>query len=177
MAEFTADQAAVASAMAVQPPPVEIPETPPVAPQAAEEEQPKLDYREFDPRYKEPFTGLLYVGQLDQEFVRYGHTFRIATPRGTERLQVGPITKEFQGTATEELANQAAYVALYLVSVDGQELPKPILLNAKDGALRDRFNWVCENVPRPLMNAIFDQCWILEAEVDATLEAMGKASA
>lgn len=177
MAEFTADQAAVASAMAVQPSAVETPEGPPAAPQAAEEALPKRDYRDFDPRHKESFAGLLYVGQLDDEFVLYGHKFRIATPRQTERLQIGPMTREFQDTSTQELAYQAAVVALYLISIDGQELPQPVLLNIKDGALRDRFNWVCENIRRPIINALFDKCWILEAEVDATLEAMGKASA
>ena len=182
MPQFSADEAQVASAMAgvrqEEPaaPPAS-PEEAPAPPQTAETPEPTLDYREFDPKHREAFTGLLYVGHLDDEFQIYGHTFRIATPTQTERLQVGPVVKEFRDTITNEIAYQAAVVALYLVSIDGQPLPQPILTNAKDAAVRDRFNWVTENLRRPVINAVFERTLILEEEVDMTLEAMGKASA
>jgi hypothetical protein len=176
MPQFSADEAQVASAMAGVRSPA-TPQSAPEPPVTLPEPEPVLDYREFDPKHREAFTGLLYVGHLDHEFQLYGHTFRIATPTQTERLQVGPVVKEFRDTITNEIAYQAAVVALYLVSIDGQALPQPILANAKDAAVRDRFNWVTENMRRPVINAVFDQSMILEDVVDETLEAMGKASA
>jgi hypothetical protein len=182
MPQFTADEAQVASHMAARPEPEAPPEEtapsdPPAAPSEPEPVVAKPDYREFDPKHKEAFSGLLYVGQLDDEFMRFGHKFRIVTPSQTERLQVGPIIKEFRDTITAEIAFQTAIVALYLQSVDDQPLPQPIMINAKDTALRDRFNWVSENMRRQVIYAICDQCMILDDEVDAILDAMGKASA
>lgn len=180
MPQFSADEAQVAAVMAGIQPEATAPAPPdgvPTATLPAEQPEPVPDYREFDPKHKDAFTGLLYVGHLDDEFQIFGHTFRIATPTQTERLQVGPVVKEFRGTITDEIAYQAAVVALYLISIDDQPLPQPILTNAKDAAVRDRFNWVTENLRRPVINAVFERTLILEDEVDMTLEAMGKASA
>lgn len=183
MPQFSADQAAVASVMqqvASVPAQPDASAPPPEAPAASQElaePEVKLDYREFDERHKEAFRGLLYVGHLTEDFTLFGHDFSIATPTQTERLQVGPIIKEFRDTITNEIAYQAAIVALYLVSIDGQPLPQPILTNAKENVLRDRFRWVTDNLRRPVINAVCDRCMILEDEVDMTLDAMGKAQA
>lgn len=173
MPVFDADEALVASAMQPTAPAPETPQGPPEG-----QEQPVTpDYREFDPRHKEAFTGLLYVGHLDDEFPLYGHKFRIATPTQTERLQIGPVIREYTDTLTTDLAWQAAMVAAYLVEIDGHPLPQPIFTDPKENALRARFTWVIDNLRRPVINAVSDRCLILESEVDKVLEAMGKASA
>jgi hypothetical protein len=178
MPQFSADEVAVASVMQqVASTPPDPPSDPPATPEPAEVAAPVLDYREFDPKHKEAFTGLLYVGHLDDEFELFGHRFMIASPTQTERLQIGPIIKEFTDTVTGELAYQAAMVAAYLVKVDGKDLPIPIMNNTRDASMRERFNWVTDNLRRVVINAVSDRCMILESEIEATLEAMGKARA
>lgn len=131
---------------------------------------------EFDPAYRQPFTGLLYIGALTESFELYGHFFTIATPTQTERLQIGLVIKDYQGTVTGEIAYQTALVAAYLVDIDGTKLPEPVLTNPKEIALHDRFRWVSQNMRRIVIDQVFDRCLQLDAQVDATAEAMGKAS-
>lgn len=148
------------------------------APTTASEPIPEEDQmrpREFDPKHREPFLGLLYVGYLDDEVTVYGHKFRLATPTNTERLQIGMVISPWRNTLTEEIAYGQAVVSAFLHSVDGTALPEPVTTNPKDFALRDRFNWVGENLKRPVINALFDACLKLDAQVDEVLAAMGKA--
>lgn len=157
-------------------------ETPPIpvenaipTPPPEPEEDPDLKPREFDPKAREPFIGLLYLGSLDREITLYGHTFLLVTPTNAERIQMGLITREWRDTATEEIALGQALVAAFLQKVDNTPLPEPISPNPKDTALRGRFNWVGENLRRPVIQALFQECMLLDSQVDIALEAMGKA--
>lgn len=141
------------------------------APEPVEEDIP-----EFDPAHRQPFKGLLYVGALTRSFELFGHHFTIATPTQTERLQIGQVIEPFQSTVTAEIAYQTALVAAYLVDIDGTKLPEPVVSNPKETALHDRFRWVSENLRRPVLDRIFDECLQLDHQVDDVLAAMGKAS-
>lgn len=141
------------------------------APQVQEDFTP----REFDPKHKEPFTGLLFVGALTDEFELWGHRFVIATPTQTERMQIGPVIKDYADTIAGEMAYATALVAAYLVSVDGHELPKPVVKDIKETALRDRFRWVSDTLQKPVIDYVFSKCLELDQQVDDVLEAMGKA--
>jgi len=148
-------------------------------PQPAPEPEPEPiqeDVPEFDARHREPFRGLLYVGALTEDFELFGHSFRIGTPTQTERLQIGQVIQPWQGTVTGEIAYQTALVAAYLIEVDGQKLPEPIMTNPKETALHDRFRWVSENLRRVVIDEIFDRCLKLDGKVEDVLAAMGKAS-
>lgn len=134
------------------------------------------DFREFDPRYKDPFTGLLYLGYLENEVELYGHRFRLCTPTQADRLKIGPVIKEYADTATGELAYQCALVAAYLTSVDGQPIAIPIFTSEQAPSVRDKFGWVIENLRRLIISELSDKCFELEDEVAETLKAMGKAS-
>lgn len=134
------------------------------------------DIPEFDPAYRQPFKGLLYVGALTKSFELFGHHFTIATPTQTERLQIGQVIEPFQNTVTAEIAYQTALVAAYLVDIDGTKLPEPVVNNPKETALHDRFRWASENLRRPVLDRIFDECLKLDRQVDDVLAAMGKAS-
>lgn len=142
------------------------------------EPQPEEDLkpREFDPRAREPFHGLLWLGHLVSEVQLYGHLFKLMTPSGTERIQIGQVIAEWRDTLTEEVAFMQATVAAFLISVDGVALPEPVLNNPKETALHDRFTWVGANFKsRALLNELFQQTLILDQESDVALEAMGKA--
>lgn len=175
-----ADEAAHQAFMALpaEPPPPSEPEEQP-APPVPEPEDPSIieeKIPEFDQRYRESFTGLVYVGALTKNVTHFGHHFTLATPTQTERLQMGPVIQPFAQTATGEQAYMTVLVAAYLTQIDGQPLPQPIFNDPKESALADRFRWVSENLRRPVINALFDDCLELDKLVDDVLVAMGKAS-
>lgn len=131
---------------------------------------------EFDEKHRMKFRGMLYVGALTDQFELFGHSFTIATPSETERLQIGLVMQPYQATMTAEIAYQNALVAAYLVDIDGRKLPEPITTDPKDVALLHRFKWVTNNLRRVVVNALFDRCLMLDKQVDEVLAAMGKAS-
>lgn len=131
--------------------------------------------REFDERFKDPFKGLLYLGYLTSEFQIFGHDFKIATPSQMEKLELGNVMRNYKDAITSEIAWQTVYVAMFLVSIDGEELPQPVLTKPKDSALQDRFNWVAMNLRQPVIDRLFTHCLELEQEVQDILEAMGEA--
>lgn len=132
--------------------------------------------REFDPKWRLPFEGLLYVGHLDDTVTLFGHRFVLVTPSSTERTQIGLVIKDFNDTVSFEFAYTCAYVAAFLVSVDGRDLPMPISNDPKDIALRQRFDWVRENLKKQVIDALYNACLVLDDEVGGVLTAMGKAS-
>lgn len=152
------------------------PEPAPAQESAPEPEPPEEDVPEFDPAHRKPFTGLLYVGALTAHVELFGHAFTISTPTQTERLQMGPVIEPYQNTVTAEIAYQTVLVAAYLVDVDKIKLPEPVLINPKETALHDRFRWAMENLRRPVIDKLFEECLKLDRQVDDVLAAMGKAS-
>lgn len=174
MSEYLADSAAQEAAFALPdqsalPVMVEEPTPEPDPPQI------EGQVKEFDPKYKETFTGLLYVGSLTDSFELYGHQFVITTPTQTERLQIGQVVRPYQDTMVAEIAFSTALVAAFLVSIDGKELPQPITTDPKETALQQRFQWVTDHIKRPVIAKLFDKALELDAEVDEVLDAMGKA--
>lgn len=147
------------------------------APAPPTDETPVRDYRpqEFDPRWKEPFTGLLYIGSLTSTETVFGHDFVISTPTQTERMQIGQVIAPYMETVSGNIAYATAFVAACLVSVDGRKLPEPVLNNPKETALHDRFKWVAENLRKPVVDELYGRCLELDMQVDRVLEAMGKA--
>ena len=131
--------------------------------------------RTFDERYREPFTGLLYLGYLEDSFVIWGHQFRITTPSQMEKIQAGVLHAPFVNTLASDIAYQTILVATYLVAVDRHELPRPVLTDPKENAVRDRFEWVAANLRPPVIDRLFARCMILETEVSKVLRAMGEA--
>lgn len=179
MTEPYADDQAFNAAMSL--PPYQPNIAPPLVQEPEDEPEPEAeefyeeDVPEFDPKWKEPLTGLLYVGALTDSFEVFGHRFTIATPTMTEFLQIGQVIEPYQATVMAEVAHQVARVAAYLTSVDGQDMPKPITNDPKETSLHKRFQWVNDTLRRPVINAISDKCFELDAKVEGVLEAMGKA--
>jgi len=144
----------------------------------SDDEQPEHDDlgpRTFDERHREPFTGLLYLGYLEDDVTIWGHHFRIATPTQREKIQAGALHKPYIDTLASEVAYQTILVGAYLVSIDGQELPRPVTNDPKENGVKDRFNWVADNLKGPVIDRLFDRCMILEVQVGKVLRAMGEA--
>lgn len=126
---------------------------------------------EFDPRYREPFIGLLYLGHLRKRVVRFGHSFNLKTPSQRERLEAGILHKKYANTLASEQAWATLVVSLYLESVDDQSLPDPIG-PAVETKIEDRFKWVLDNIKPELIGALFDEVLLLDAEVVAALNEL-----
>jgi len=146
------------------------------APPSADHEESDREHRpvEFDQKWREPFTGLLYVGALTVTEVVFGHEFVLSTPTQTERMEIGQVIAPYVDTVSGQIAYTTAFVAACLVSVDGHKLPEPVM-RGKDTALHDRFKWVHENLRKPVVDELYSRCLELEMKVQQVLDAMGKA--
>lgn len=131
----------------------------------------------FDQKYADPFTGLLYLGALSDDFDWLGHHFVIRTLRDGEKLAVAQIIKPYQDTMGIDRAYAAATVALSIVSVDGDELPIPIGETRRVNEWgHQRFEYVRDNWFSYTVDEVFNRCVALEDLARRVVDAMGKAS-
>lgn len=153
----------------------------PTEPQLATDESDRSDagepepLPEFDPRFKQDFEGLLYLGKLYQSFNWVGHKFVIRTLTTGEILEVGLIHREYVGTISDLKAYQAALVAGCCEEVDGRPIAIPITDDDSDSMLLNRFRYIKDHWFPPTLDVIYDRYMKLEERVNAVLEAMGKA--
>lgn len=145
--------------------PAEVPETPEALP-------------EFDPRFRDDFTGLIHIGALSRNIDFLGHQIRIRTLKSNELLAIGEITKPYLATLSEAKAYTQAVVSMAVMTVDGQELPS---LPLGDGSqvvswAQSRFDWVGDQWHDTVVGAIYNQYLVLAETVNKVIEAMGKAS-
>jgi hypothetical protein len=148
--------------------PVEVPEI-----DADEPNEPSGpdDVSEFDRRHREPFTGLLFLGQLTKTVEHYGHSFEIQTPTQREKIEAGLLHKPYVGSISSEIAWAALSLATYLVSIDGQPLPEPIGPSAKT-KVKDRFEWVLDNLHHDIIEVLFTDCLELDSDVNRVLDEL-----
>jgi hypothetical protein len=137
-------------------------------------EEENQDLSTFDPRYKDPFVGLLYLGSLKKTVKLYGHEFKIETPSQRARIEAGVLHKEFVNTLSAEIGWASLTVASYLQSVDGNPLPAPISTNLRDTGVSDRYDWVVDNLRQPVILALFEECLILDAAAQDALNELSR---
>lgn len=144
------------------------------APQEKPEEAAPLP--EFDPRYRDAFTGLLYLGRLQQTFNLWGHTFVVRTLTTEQLAEVGLIVKPYLGTEMQNAVYQTAVVAAAVVSVDGQPLPGSIEIDNSTELTTVKYPYVAKNWLPAVREEIYNKCFELEILTREVLEALGKAS-
>lgn len=131
----------------------------------------------FDERYREPFTGLVYIGALTKAFSFLGHRIVIRSLKDDEQLAVALLVREYGGTIGEAKAYTRAVVAQCLVSVDGHELPLPLGEGADIGTwAQQRFDWLGRSWYPTTIGAIYEAYLELDETVAQVVDAMGKAS-
>lgn len=130
---------------------------------------------EFDPKVREDFEGLLYLGALTQQFEWMGHTFLIRSLHVGEVLEIGLLHREYVGTITEVKAYQAAVTAACVVQIDKRRMPFPITTDDEDTLLRNRFQYVLDHWFTPTLDAVYENYLLLETRVEQVMVAMGKA--
>lgn len=126
---------------------------------------------DLDPRHREDFTGLLYLGRLEEQCTIAGHRFLLRTPGQAERLEMGLIIKPYMNTATVEKAWRLLTVAAYTHQIDS--VPSPVPLTAADTALRARFEWILTSITaEPVIELIYNRCRELDARTRDVVEAL-----
>lgn len=130
----------------------------------------------FDERFKEPFTGLAFIGALSKTFSWLGHEFHIRTLTTDEILAVASITAQYEGGLGENRAYITAVVALCTERVDGEMLPYPYKESTGIGWAQDRFNYVKGQWFTYTVDAVYEEYLILEGKVREVLNAMGNVS-
>ncbi len=153
------------------PVPVGLPVTDVEMSEVPEEEAPPVV--EFDPKFREAFEGLLFIGKVSKTFKFLGHNITIKTPTLEDMLEAGQLHKPYVGTVADIKAWQSLMLAASVVSVDGKPLPIP--MSDEQTALQSRFNYINQHWYPWTTDAIYEQYLILDAEVQGIIEAMGKA--
>lgn len=146
------------------------------APQGSQEEEEKPPLPEFDPKHREPFEGLLYLGRLQKTFSKWGHTFVIRTLTTEQLAEIGLIVKPYEGTNVENAVYQSAVVAASVQSVDGRPLPGTIEIDRSSELTLVRYPYVLKNWMPSVREVVWQEIFTLELESRQVLEAMGKAS-
>ncbi len=127
----------------------------------------------FDERYREAFEGLAFIGKITRSFRWMGHRFVIKTPNVDDLLEIGQLHKPWYGTVADAKAYQALVVAATIQSVDGQSLPIPI--GEGQSGLEAKFEYVRHTWFPWTLDKLYSEYLILDAEVVAVHEALGKA--
>lgn len=131
----------------------------------------------FDPRYKDDFVGLTFVGALADSFEWLGHEFVIRTLTTDEYLAIATLTKDYIGTTELPRAYATAVAAMCIETVDGQALPVPIAEERNTYAWAfQRFNYVKGQWYPYTISKVFARSQDLERKVEQALESMGNAS-
>ena len=143
-------------------------------PESEPQAEPQENLPEFDPRYREAFTGLLYLGRLQKSFTYWGHQFVVKTLTTEELAEIALLVKPYEGTRVANAVFNAATVAAGVVTLDGRSLPQP--LGGMESGLAAKFEYVMRNWMPPVREKVFDEIYALETMSRAVLDAMGKVS-
>ena len=128
---------------------------------------------EFDPRCREAFEGLAFMGALTKTFDWMGHKFTVRTLKMDELLQVAQVHSKYAQTIGDVKAYQAAIVAATIQLVDAKPLPVPSFTD--ETSLDARFNFVTTKWYPWTFDAVYTEYLALEAKVLEVMEAMGEA--
>lgn len=97
---------------------------------------------DFPEQVRDSVEGLMFLGELYDDFEFCGHTFVIRTLRGDEELLAALVCKEFIESLGQARAWIWALVGMCLVSVDGDENFCPQVSTNKRDYARARFQYV-----------------------------------
>lgn len=145
---------------------------------AADEPEPEQDpidkiKTDLDPRVREDFVGLLYLGKLEEECKVAGHTFLLRTPTQPERLELGSLLKPYMNTPTVEKAYRLVQVAMFVHRIDSEWAPVP--LTERDTGLAARFSWILNSITaEAVIERLYDAAMGLELRSRAVVDEMDR---
>lgn len=129
----------------------------------------------FDDRWKDAFHGLAYLGAASWDFEWLGHKFVIRTLTDDEELAIAKIIKPWEGTIAYDRAYRTGVAALCTVTIDGQGMPTPVEEMPGYGWAIQKFDYAKARWFKYTIDKVYEQYLVLESEVRAVLDEMGKA--
>jgi hypothetical protein len=133
------------------------------------------EFTAFDPRHREAFEGVMWLGHLEDSFEAFGHSFTIKTLTAGEKLAVARLIMDFERSVAYGRAFHAACAAASLLLIDGRPVPvaqKP----GPDGnpsIVRQKYEWLVNSFYEPVIEVIFSKLDALEAQVLEVLAELG----
>jgi hypothetical protein len=128
---------------------------------------------EFDPKYRTPFEGLLFIGKVSRTFKWLGHTFVIRTPRIDEILEIGQLHEPYNTSVADVKAYQTLLLAAIVETVDGQPLPIPISDDVS--LIQSKFDYIKRHWYPWTLDKLYEEYLLLDAGVKAVHDELGKA--
>jgi hypothetical protein len=142
----------------------------------SEEEAPKGPEDElvwqdtFDPRWRNSFEGLAYLGYLDGDVEIPYHSFKVRTLTTGEKIKVVQMIRELEDSIGYPRAYRAAVAAAGLVLVDG----KPLLVGKKSlDVISQKYRYVTDNWYDYVIDILYDKINELEGSVLEVLKELG----
>lgn len=132
-------------------------------------------FDEFPPQVAQSVDGLAWLGYLETEVRRWGHSWVLRTLNAEQELEASLIAAEYQDTYGAAKANAWANVAAALISVDDNADFCPPVGHDKRANLRARFNFVTQ-WHWPVAELLFGEFIELLNKQAAALEAVESLS-
>lgn len=144
-----------------------------ISPEELEEPEEEEELPEFDEKHRRSFEGLLYLGRASRTFKHLGHEFIIKTMNVDEMLEISLLHQPYKGTVADMKAWQAMTLAACVVSVDGQPISLPV--SDDQTAIETKFRYISKHWYPWIVDKVYEQFLILDAQVAEVLAEMGKA--
>lgn len=132
-------------------------------------------FDEFPPQVAQSVEGLAWLGYLEAEVRRWGHSWVLRTLNAEEELEASLIAAEYQETYGAAKANAWANVAAALISVDGDTDFCPPIGHDGRANLRAKFGFVTQ-WHWPVGELLFGEFIELLNKQAAALEAVDSLS-
>jgi len=124
----------------------------------------------FDPKMKQAFEGLTYLGHLTAEVKIPYHSFTVRTLHTGEKIKVTELIQHLETSISYARAYRAAVAAAGLVLVDG----KPLLTGSKQvDVIAQRYRYVTDNWYDPVIDILYDKINELEGKSLEILRELG----
>lgn len=114
-------------------------------------------FDEFPPQVAQSVEGLAWLGHLEIEVSRWGHSWLLRTLKADEELEAALVAKEFQDTFGQVKAHTWAHIAAALTAVDGDEDFCPPIGPSRKQHVRAKFQYCTENWYWPVGEMLFGQ--------------------
>jgi hypothetical protein len=152
------------------------PSTPDVEQEKLIKEMGLDDPLELTKEEEESFSNLLFIGRKSKTISIAGHRILVETLTTDVELQLGLITKDFQGSDGYSRAYKAAIVAASIKEVDGRPLYQSLSSDESDDVgyiVRKKFEKVQKYYP-VLLEMIYTQIVEMEKELFPLVEKLKK---
>lgn len=133
-------------------------------------------FDEFPPQVAQSVEGLAWLGYLEAEARRWGHSWVLRTLNAEEELEASLIASEFQDSYGAAKANAWANIAAALIAVDDDADFCPPIGHDKRANLRAKFKFVTQ-WHWPVGEYLFGELLKLLEKQAAALEAVDSLSA